>query len=135
MRLFSYIFICAAIALTFNQAHADQCSYVTKEYAQKTMNLLNDSLASETKIVSWCAPCGETKADAKLKTPESIQTVQIAYTGYQDFYEITINGKSVDMAYTYVAGINLATYINTQAGLTTETAGTACNLSGVSPEL
>lgn len=124
-----------AVLFSFSIAQADQCSYVTKDYAQKTMNLLNSSLASDTKIVSWCAPCGETQADAKLKTPDSIQSVQIAYTGYQDYYEISINGKSVDMAYTYVAGINLATYINAKAGLASETAGKACNLNGVSEEL
>ena len=123
------------IVLASSVAQADQCAYVSKEYAQKAMNLLNDSIDSETKVVSWCEPCGESKADAKKKTPEAIKSVTVTHTGYEDFYEIHINGKSVDMAYTYVAGINLAKYINTQAGMASEKAGQACDLQGVSDEL
>ena len=134
MNLLSKAIIVTSVMLAGSFAQADQCSYVSKEYAQKAMNLLNDSLDSDTKIVSWCEPCGQARP-AKGTEGDAIKTVAVAHTGYQDYYEIQINGKSVDMAYTYIAGLNLAKYINIKAGMASETAGQACDLQGVQDEL
>ena len=98
------------------------------------MNVLNAHVDSTSKIVKWCALCGE-KRPSKSVEGETIKSVTIAHTGYQNYYEIQINGLSVDMAYTYIAGLNLASYVNANSGMTNETAGTACDLQGVDAEL
>lgn len=135
MSSFAKAIIASTILMTASLTQANQCAYVTKNYAQKTTDVLGKEIDTTTTVASWCEPCGETKADAKKKIGEKIKSVQITHTGYEDFYEIHINGRSVDMAYTYVAGINLAKYVNAAAGTKDEIPGQACQLQGVSDEL
>jgi hypothetical protein len=93
-------------------AKADQCAYITKEQASKALSSLN---LSQT-IYFLCEPCGEIRPTSSLIESLSIETV-----GYQEYWQVTINGKGIDLAYTFVdAGIdnkliNLAAIANCTA--------------------
>lgn len=87
-------FIAAIIlGLMFSLAvFADQAAYVTKEQAEKAAALLKD----KTEIKHFCAPC-----DDKSVTAEAIETVEAADAGYENYWEVKVNGKGVDLAYVY----------------------------------
>lgn len=74
-------------------AFADQAAYITKAEAEKAVALLK----GKKQIKHHCAPC-----DDKSIETEDIQTVEISKTGYQDYWEVKVNGKGVDLAYIYL---------------------------------
>lgn len=84
----SFLMLIFSAAATF----ADQAAYVTKAEAEKALALLK----TQSQIKHFCAPCD----DKEVKT-EDIQTVEAAPTGYQETWEIKINGEGVDLAYIY----------------------------------
>lgn len=103
-----------ALVLSASSAFADQCAYITKDQAAKAVT----TLLSAQKIQSLCEPCGETRA-ANVK---AVNTIAIRSTGVDNTVEITLDGKGIDLAYTYVNGLNLA--------LTS-----SCPAEGVSPSI
>lgn len=78
---------------------ADQCAYITKKQAQKAVKRLIKAESIET----LCEPCGET-----ISQRVEIESVTFANTGYQNYYEVSVNGKGIDLAYTFLKGKNLA---------------------------
>jgi hypothetical protein len=80
------VFLFAVIAL------ADQAAYITKAQAEKAAAFLKD----KKQIRHFCAPC-EDKGDRV----EDVASVEAAATGYQQFWEVIVNGKSIDLAYVY----------------------------------
>ncbi len=93
MKTWTLPFAVLGCALALNTAHADQCQWVTPAQAEKAQQLL----AKHTSIVEYCEPCGE-KAPGM---PYAVKDVSIA-TPSDGYKEIEINGKGVDLAYTFV---------------------------------
>lgn len=103
-----------ALVLSASSAFADQCAYITKDQAAKAVS----TLLNAQSIKSLCEPCGETKATAI----NDVKSIEIKATGVDNTVEISLDGKSIDLAYTYVNGSNLALTSN-------------CPADGVSPSL
>ncbi|MBY0516641.1 MAG: hypothetical protein K2P81_07030 [Bacteriovoracaceae bacterium] len=78
---------------------ADQCAYVTKQQAKKAVI----ALINAKEIHELCEPCGETVAQKVV-----LKSIAMNPTNYQGTYEVTVNGKGIDAAYTYVNKSNLA---------------------------
>jgi hypothetical protein len=71
---------------------ADQAAYVSKAEAVKAASVLRNS----KEVRHYCQPCGDRRWER-----EEVKDVQAKHTGYQDFWEVQINGKGVDLAYIY----------------------------------
>lgn len=81
------------LILTFTlTAFADQAAYITKSEATRAVALLK----GKTQIKHHCALC-----DDKSITTEEIETVEAAATGYEDTWEVKVNGEGIDLAYVY----------------------------------
>jgi hypothetical protein len=103
-----------ALVLSASSAFADQCAYITKDQAAKAVT----TLLSAQSIKTLCEPCGESKAVAV----KDVKEITVRTTSVENLVEITLDGKGIDLAYTYVNGLNLA--------LTS-----SCPAQGVSPSL
>lgn len=93
-------------------ALADQCSYITKEQARTAISRLN---LNQT-IYLLCEPCGEKIPQAITITNLSMETVN-----YQDYWQVKVNNRGIDLAYVFVDSgieenlINLAAISNCPA--------------------
>lgn len=73
-------------------AFADQAAYVTKNEAERAVALLKE----KTQIKHYCEPCD----DKSIRT-EEIETLEAVPTGYQETWEVKVNGEGIDLAYVY----------------------------------
>lgn len=89
MKRLSAIFLTLIFSVT---AFADQAAYVTKAEAERAAALLR----MQKQIKHFCNPC----EDKTIKT-EDINTVEVAATGYQNTWEVKVNGEGIDLAYVY----------------------------------
>ena len=89
---FKAAIISVAIALFAVVAYADQAAYITKIQAEKAAAFLKD----KKQIRHYCAPC-----DDKGDRVEDIENVEAAPAGYQQYWEVKVNGEGVDLAYVY----------------------------------
>jgi hypothetical protein len=107
-----------AVAALPSLAHADQCQLIDDEVANRALA----ALKGHPKVIQFCEPCGD-------KAPgEPVVADRVAKTrGTSADYEITIDRREVDLAYTYVQ-TGPTRYENVAA-----LAG--CPASGVSPSL
>lgn len=80
-------------------AFADQCAYVSKAEAQKALTIVLDA----EELQSFCEPCGELRA-----TTTVVKSIGISDVNYDNYWELQVNGVGVDLAYTYVNGVNLS---------------------------
>lgn len=103
------------------EAHADQCSWVDARVAKKAITWL---LPGKT-VVSFCEPCGD-KAPGPVTTVESV-TIATVDSQTQEYVQLLLNGKPVDLAYIY-AGNRDGTFTNlaTRSG---------CKAEGVSNQI
>lgn len=85
--------------LTVQIASADQCAYLDKQ----TATAAAQSILKGQDIKFLCEPCGETVA-----SKVDLKTLSINKVNIENFWEISINGKNIDLAYTFVDGKNLA---------------------------
>jgi hypothetical protein len=85
------VFLTAAL-LTAKPAFADQAAWVTREEAVRALRIL----AEYESIKHFCAPCGDTKV-----TTEPIRNIGMYRIKDEDYWEIKVNGKGVDLAYVY----------------------------------
>jgi hypothetical protein len=90
--------ITLAIGLTFSTintsgALADQCSFVTK--AQAIAAFQNLSIGQT--IYEFCELCGDRTA-----RPVVIQSLNLKNTNSPGYWQILVNGKGIDLAYTYI---------------------------------
>ncbi len=92
------IFLSFCLTLGFgSEVLADQCEYITKEQSLTAIARLK---VGQT-IYQFCEPCGD-----KLPTPISIKQLSAGTTGYEDYWEVKVNGSNIDLAYTFInAGI------------------------------
>lgn len=75
-------------------AFADQCAYVTHDEAARAALLLQKG-----SVVGYnCAPCGE----VGVQKLEVVSSIQVVSANFQDFSEVRVNGKGIDLAYTYI---------------------------------
>jgi len=84
------------------QASADQCSYVSRETAAKALRIVMEANSVQT----YCEPCGDRGA-----VYVDVKSFGMADVNYQGYWEMQINGLGVDLAYTYVNGMNLAAIV------------------------
>lgn len=89
MKNFIALILILMFALT---AFADQAAYITKDQAERAVALLKD----KGQIKNHCAPC-----DDKSITTQDIETIEAAPTGYEDYWEVKVNGEGIDLAYVY----------------------------------
>lgn len=73
-------------------AYADQAAYITRAQAEKAAAFLKD----KKQIRHYCNPC-----DDKGDRVEDIETVEAAPAGYQQYWEVKVNGEGIDLAYVY----------------------------------
>ncbi|HEX5058807.1 MAG TPA: hypothetical protein VFV99_05570 [Kofleriaceae bacterium] len=107
-----------SLVVLADTAHADQCAWIDKPTAQKAEAIV----LKASKYIEFCEPCGE-KAPG---IPQKAQSVAVQDAD-GDYKEVTINGKGVDLAYTFV---------KTDAGHYRNLAALAgCPAEGVSPSL
>jgi hypothetical protein len=87
LTLFSFLLVVLG-----STAFADQAAYVTKAQADKAAAFLKD----KKQIRHYCAPC-----DDKGDRVEDIADVTAVKVDYQNYWEVQINGKGIDLAYVY----------------------------------
>lgn len=87
-------------------AMADQCAYITKAQAKQAVKMVVET----TTLQTLCEPCGETVA--KKVTYKEVGVRDVNYQGY---WELQADGKGLDLAYTYVNGLNLAQLVGCKA--------------------
>lgn len=83
--------LCLSLMLSI-AAFADQAAYVTRAQAEKAAAFLK----KQKQIRHYCAPC-----DDKGDKTEDVAGVEAAAAGYQDFWEVKVNGAGIDLAYVY----------------------------------
>jgi len=86
------IFLSIAITMLVIAAYADQAAYITQAQAEKAAAFLKD----KTQIRHYCAPC-----DDKGDRVEVVASVEAATAGYQQYWEVKVNGEGIDLAYVY----------------------------------
>ncbi len=102
-------------------AHADQCALVSDEVATRALAVLQD----HPNVVAYCEPCND-RAPGEPHRLDHLAK-QRGTTDGPNNYEITIDKREVDLAYTYV---------QTQPSRYENLAALAgCVTSGVSPSL
>jgi hypothetical protein len=85
------------VLMPSKRAHADQCAWTTRAQSEKAAELLHKGKM----VVDWCEPCGE-KAP-RAKQVYAVESVKVAHPEGDGFYwELSINGKPVDLAYEFV---------------------------------
>ncbi len=80
------------LLLSLSNVMADQAAYITLEQSKEAVQLLEGT----QQVRFFCAPCGETKSE--LVEVFSIENVN---TGYENYWEVQVNNKGIDLAYTY----------------------------------
>lgn len=80
------------ILALFTAAYADQAAYISRAEAEKAAAFLKD----KKEIRHYCAPC-----DDKGDRVEEITNVEAAPAGYQQYWEVKVNGEGIDLAYVY----------------------------------
>ncbi|NOQ36699.1 MAG: hypothetical protein GQ569_12535 [Methylococcaceae bacterium] len=90
-NIFFIISLCVALLPAL--AQADQAAYISKDKADIAANILQSTSA----IRHYCQPCGD-----KQWTEESINSVKSEHTGYENYWQVLINGKGIDLAYVYL---------------------------------
>jgi hypothetical protein len=101
------------ILMSGSMAFADQCAYVSQDTAKKALKMIVESNTIQT----LCEPCGETKAQTL-----DVKAIGANDVSYQGFWQVSVNNKGVDLAYTFVNGLNVAQLVG-------------CPTEGVSPSI
>lgn len=110
------VLLVALTALLSSQAaYADQCARVSEFQAVRALEVIQ---AAKT-VQHFCKKCGETQP-----TIVPVQSVELVTFGGISFgqHSVSINGKQIDLAYTYVNGMNLALIVG-------------CRTHGVDPSI
>ena len=85
--------LCSYLACFSAPALADQCSYISKRQAIIAISRLN---LNDT-IYYLCEPCGEKAAKKTL-----IYSLGAGTIDYENFWQVYVNKKSIDLAYVFV---------------------------------
>lgn len=104
-----------ALGLVAWGAQADQLAWIKKDAALEAVALLRATGA----YVEYCEPCGE--ADKPVQA--AVTSVRLVEAGVVDLWEVHVNGKPIDLAYTFVAAGKLHVNLALLVGL--KSAGTS----------
>ena len=74
-------------------AWADQAAFLQRQQAVQAGHQVD--LDQEVRL--YCRPCGDELAESLI-----ITQIGIHPAGYEDYFELWLNDRSVDLAYTYV---------------------------------
>ena len=88
----------AAAAFAATPAHADICAWVGQSVAQKAATLIKPG----DTVQMFCPGCGDT-------TSKPMQVAKVAsgqVKGQAKYYQVTINGEPIDLAYVYIRAPN-----------------------------
>jgi hypothetical protein len=107
------VVISIVMVLASSISLADQCAYISKEQAIEAVQILSKT----NSVQILCELCGDTEA-----TTLDVKTFGMRSAGYQNYSEVVINDLGIDLAYTYVNGVNLALLVK-------------CPTQGVRPSL
>lgn len=108
IKYVKYLSIFILILLPFI-SKADQLAYINRKQAAKTVKYLKNNKVKE--IVLFCGCC---ESDVKKKI--HVINVFYRYTGYENYYEVVIDGydeaghgysEAVDLAYVHIPVNNL----------------------------
>lgn len=93
-RLSSFFLFAVAFSITIaaTPVYADQAAWISRVEAARAMK----ALAEATAIKHHCAPCNEQTIE-----DEAVQSIGIFRVEGQNFWEIRVNGKGIDLAYVY----------------------------------
>lgn len=103
VRIIQLLIVLAALFIVQIPAHADQLAYLKKADAEKAVRYLK----KQSSIVLWCACCDNDKPVQLVK----VSSVSYKYSGFENYYEITVKGitaagetliTAIDLAYTHV---------------------------------
>ncbi len=84
--------ICTVALVLAVPVFADQQAYISEKDAKRAVKLLK----KKKQIKHLCEPCG----DKEVETVD-IETIEAVKTGYEDYWEVRVNGKGVDLAYIF----------------------------------
>lgn len=108
------LFLTAMTLFSIN-AMADQCQAISGAEAERAALLLQKNAV----VTDYCEPCNEGgKKEGKISVVNKVKLETIVL-GKQVYTEVKVNGKSVDLAYTFVQvapnrSVNVAKAINCQ---------------------
>lgn len=103
-----YLFVFIIFMATSQLTLAGQCNYMNKSQALKALEILEKSKDEFDLFVidKYCESC----LDAYPK-PILVNSFAIKKHKQPNIYELSINTKTIDAAYTYVDGNNLANMV------------------------
>ncbi len=84
--------LAAVFTVTAVSVLADQAAWITKAQAEKAAAFLK----KHNEIRHYCAPCSD-----KGDSVEEISTVEAVKIEGQEYWEVQVNGKGIDLAYVY----------------------------------
>lgn len=88
-------------------AYADQCQLIKREYVNNALQHIK--LGSI--IVKHCEPCGDKDFHGQAKHLVNSISAEKTQLSNKPLWEVKINGKGVDLAYTYIETGD-GTYVN-----------------------
>jgi len=85
--------IIAGTGIWCGEVQADQAAFLARQEAIRAGNQID--LDQEVRL--YCQPCGDQWAESLIVTQ-----IGVYPAGYKDYFELWLNDRSVDLAYTYV---------------------------------
>ena len=98
-------------------ASADQCAFVTPEQSHDAVALIEVG----STIVDFCQPCGDAPRSVK------VTSVTEAETGFEGTWEVSVNGRGIDLAYTFIENGD-GSYVNLSKMVECPSEDVACML-------
>ena len=95
--------ILMSLVLGSTSIFADQCLVISRDQAAKAIFELFEAKS----IQAFCEPCGDTAPSDSV----TLKTISVTKSVANDV-EVLLNGEAIDLAYTYVDGVNLASLSN-----------------------
>lgn len=95
MRITKFHYAVIALAVLVTSAvpvFADQAAWVSRAEAVRALEVL----AKSESIKHFCAPC-----DDKVVRSETIESIGLFKVEGENYWEIRVNGRGVDLAYVY----------------------------------
>ncbi len=117
MKLAKMSLVLGVTLLAPAAASADQCAWVEQQIAEDAVQLIDVG----ARIVSFCEPCGEQQA-------VEIDVATVSAAPVEDgFWEVSVNGSGIDLAYTFVANGD-GKWVNLSKMVDCPSAGVSCML-------
>lgn len=93
-------------------AMADQCALISSKTQMTTAaTILRNAAESKLSVKEFCEPCGDKKAKSVRIASVQVRAEDLSKYNMGTLYKAKVNGKEIDLAYTYVNGINLAAMV------------------------